>query len=325
MNDRDDAKSDGNPMRELVPVSAILAVLVALFLGAEALANGNMENDGYLRILTLPLTAAFAACVGRVVAVSDLGMPARFKISVSSLLIAFVSAIPELFPGIIEIETLVPFTFATVGIATMILVNSNRREESNLLLTAVIGFYLAVSLVCIYGLRGRLMVWIRGRTDRCIEICSLTSVLFAFWASSISMGLILAISMRGSLDKPGEGKLFSSLPSFDFSKEASRLIVAILGVIFLVQMLPLIWLLSISGDTIIVDGQVVSNALTKYSEHEYLGSIWAMATTVVIFMWAFFRSEKWQVLAALTAVNWILYSARKASGNRQPSWHRSPS
>ena len=30
---------------------------------------------------------------------------------------------------------------------------------------------------------------------------------------------------------------------------------------------------------------------------------------MVIFMWAFFRSEKWQVLAALTAVNWILCSA----------------
>ena len=74
MNDRDDAKSDGNPMRELVPVSAILAALVALFLGAEALANGNMENDGYLRILTLPLTAALAACVGRVLAVSDLSL-----------------------------------------------------------------------------------------------------------------------------------------------------------------------------------------------------------------------------------------------------------
>ena len=93
-----------------MPVSAILAALVALFLGAEALANGNMENDGYLRILTLPLTAALAACVGRVLAVSDLGMPARFKISFSSLLIAFVSAIPELFPNIIDIETLVSFT-----------------------------------------------------------------------------------------------------------------------------------------------------------------------------------------------------------------------
>ena len=310
MNDRDDAKSDGNPMRELVPVSAILAALVALFLGAEALANGNMENDGYLRILTLPLTAALAACVGRVLAVSDLGMPARFKISFSSLLIAFVSAIPELFPNIIEIETLVSFTFATVGIATMILVNSNRREESNLILTSVIGFYLAVSLAASTGFGSG--SW-SGSEAELIDASrsAAASVLFAFLASSISLGAILAICMRGSLDKPGEGSLFSSLPSFDFSKEASRLLVATLVVIFLVQMLPLLWLLSISGDTILVDGQVVSNALVKYSEHEYLGSIWAMATTVVIFMWAFFRSERWQVLAALTAINWILYSAAR--------------
>ena len=181
-------------------------------------------------------------------------------------LIALVSAIPELFPGIIEIETLVPFTFATVGILTMILVNSNRREESNILLTAVIGFYLAVSLAASTGFGSG--SW-SGSEAELIDASrsAAASVLFAFWASSISMGLILGISMRGSLDKPGEGRLFSSLPSFDFSKEASRLLLAILAVIFFVQMLPLLWLLSISGDTIIVDGEVVSNALTKYSEH----------------------------------------------------------
>ena len=54
MNVREDAKADGNSLKELVPVSAILVALVALFLGSEALANGTMENDGYLRILTLP-------------------------------------------------------------------------------------------------------------------------------------------------------------------------------------------------------------------------------------------------------------------------------
>ena len=55
MNVREDAKADGNSLKELVPVSAILVALVALFLGSEALANGTMENDGYSGILTLPL------------------------------------------------------------------------------------------------------------------------------------------------------------------------------------------------------------------------------------------------------------------------------
>ena len=41
MNVREDAKADGNSLKELVPVSAILVALVALFLGSEALANGT--------------------------------------------------------------------------------------------------------------------------------------------------------------------------------------------------------------------------------------------------------------------------------------------
>ena len=60
MNVREDAKADGNSLKELVPVSAILVALVALFLGSEALANGTMENDGYpvsYTHLTLPTKA----------------------------------------------------------------------------------------------------------------------------------------------------------------------------------------------------------------------------------------------------------------------------
>ncbi|MCH1591741.1 MAG: hypothetical protein L7R66_01980, partial [Candidatus Thalassarchaeaceae archaeon] len=122
MNVRDDAKADGNSIRELMPVSAILVALVALFLGTQALANGTMENDGYLRILTLPLTAALAACVGRVLAVTELGLPSRFKIALSSLFFVAVSAIPEFAPEVIEIESLVSFTFAIVGICSLLLV-----------------------------------------------------------------------------------------------------------------------------------------------------------------------------------------------------------
>ena len=310
MNDRDDAKSDGNPMRELVPVSAILAALVVLFLGAGAFANGNMENDGYLRILTLPLTAAIAACVGRVVAVSDIRIPPRFKLSISSLLFVLVSAIPEFFPAIVDVDTLVPFTFATVGITTMILVNYDRREEASMLLTTVVGFYLSVSIAAATGFGAE--SWSGPEADLIdASRSAAASVLFAFWASSMSLGLILVVLMRGAVEEPGSGKLFTSLPSFDFSKESSRMMVAILGGVFLVQTIPLVWLLSISGDTVIVDGEVASNALVKYSEHQYLGSIWAMMTTLVIFMWAFFRSERWQVLAALTAINWVLYTAAR--------------
>ena len=310
MNVRDDAKADGNSIRELMPVSAILVALVALFLGTQALANGTMENDGYLRILTLPLTAALAACVGRVLAVTELGLPSRFKIALSSLFFVTVSAIPEFAPEVIEIESLVSFTFAIVGICSLLLVNSNRREEANLFLVTVIGFYLSVSLAATteFGTGS----WAGTDAEMIDAIRSAAaSLLFAFWASSISLGLIMTVAMRGTLDKPGKGSLFSTIPSFDTTNSSSRYTMSVLGLILAIQLIPLVWLCSITGDTIVVDGEAISNALLKYSGHEYLGSVWALMTSLVIFCWAFCRSERWQVIAALIAVNWILYSAAR--------------
>ena len=310
MNVREDAKADGNSLKELVPVSAILVALVALFLGSEALANGTMENDGYLRILTLPLAAALAASFGRVLSVSELGIPSHFKTGALSILFIAVSAIPEIAPELLEIDTIVTFTFTSVGIATMMLVNSNRREEANLLLVAVVGFFLSASLAASTDFGSE--SW-AGTDEEMIDAIrsSMASILFAFWASSISLGLMLVLGMRGTLDTPGDGKLFSGIPSFDIVNDSSRKMMSVLALVFAVQFIPLLWLCSISGDTIVVDGEVVSNALLKYSEHQYLGSVWALMTAFVIFVWAFFRSERWQVMAALVAVNWVLYSAAR--------------
>ena len=287
---------------ELVPVSAILAALVALFLGSEALANGTMENDGYLRILTLPLATALAASFGRVLSASELGIPSHFKTGVFSTLFIAVSAIPEVAPELLDIDTIVTFTFTSVGIATMMLVNSNRREEANLLLVTVIGFFLSASLAASTDFGSG--SW-TGTEEEMIDATrsSMASVLFAFWASSISLGLMVVVGMRGTLDKPGEGKLFSGVPSFNIENDSSKKMMSILSLVFVVQFIPLLWLCSISGDTTLVDNEAVDNALLKYSEHQYLGSVWALITALVIFVWAFFRSERWQVMAALIAVN----------------------
>ncbi len=310
MNVREDAKADGNSLKELVPVSAILVALVALFLGSEALANGTMENDGYLRILALPMAAALAASFGRVLSVVELGIPSHFKTGTLSILFVAVSAIPEIIPGVLEVDTLLTFTFTSVGIATMVLVNSNRREEANMLLVAVVGFFLSASLAASTDFGSE--SW-AGTEEEMIDAIrsSMASILFAFWASSISLGLIVVLGMRGTLDRAGEGRLFSAIPSFDFDNRSSKQLMSILALVFAVQFIPLLWLCSISGETIVVDGETISNALSKYSEHQYLGSVWALMTCLVIFVWAFFRSERWQVMAALIAVNWVLYSAAR--------------
>ena len=57
MNGKEDATRVEIPLMGLAPVTVVFATLMVLFLGIDYVANGAMENDGYLRILTLPLAA----------------------------------------------------------------------------------------------------------------------------------------------------------------------------------------------------------------------------------------------------------------------------
>ena len=79
--------------------------------------------------------------------------------------------------------------------------------------------------------------------------------------------------------------------------------------ILVVQVIPLVWLGQLSG-------------LQEFADHMYLGSVWALFTTVVILFVAFCHCERWNMIGALVAVNWLLYTAGHLQeiGNEFPSF-----
>jgi len=306
MNGKEDATRVGIPLMGLAPVTVVFATIMVLFLGVDYVANGAMENDGYVRILTLPLVASLGAALGRVAAASSSSgefddsyskseSPIDYRFGISMLSFMALLAIPLFLPSISEtIDNITISTLVFMAISTLFLTYSNRNEEANLLLAVVIGFHLAVSHAAHTQLDSS--AWAGSEADLIDAARSSTaSILFAFWASATALGAMLTVAMRGTLDNPGEGSLFGDLPVFDRLDNSSLNTMGTMSLILAVQLLPLIWI-----------GNLQS--LTEYTEHVYLGSVWALFCTFVIAFWAFCRAEGWQVVGSLVAVNWILYT-----------------
>ena len=291
MNDTNGAAESGSPNSGFASVPAVLAALLVLFLGADYAANGAMENDGYTQVLILPAVAALAAALGRTGAVVSLASHSRHRAVVTIAFIGAAGIISMAYNLFGSIGNLGAFTFALVGISTFLLVSSNRREESTILLAVVIGFHLAVSHAANSAMDTS--SWAGNAPDLIdAERAATASVFFAFWAVSIVAGVILALLMRtfGNLDSPGSGSWFA-----DLSDSPCRITMAALGLVLAVQAVPLFWL-----------GQIAD--VQSYFEHHYLGSVWALFTTAVILFVAFCHAERWRVIGTLVPINWALYT-----------------
>ena len=252
MNGKEDATRVEIPLMGLAPVTVVFATLMVLFLGIDYVANGAMENDGYLRILTLPLAATFGAALGRVASSSS--APGEFDSSYSKsdgspsyrfgiFMVSFfaILAIPMLVPSISSsIENITIFTFVFMAISTLFLTRLRRNEEANLLLALIVGFHFAVSHAAHTQFDSS--TWAGTEAELIDASRSATaSILFAFWASACALGAILAVAMRGTLDDRGVGPLFSDLPTFEASDKSSRVTIGVMSLILAVQLLPLLW------------------------------------------------------------------------------------
>ena len=273
----------------LASTPVVLAGLLLLFMTATSLADEAMIDQG--KLVILPVAAALAAVLGRiwVSALPDDSFASRTP--VVALLFAVVPIIVE---SLGFIDSIVATTFAFMAIATLFLVKSNRSEEATVLFSMVAGFHMAVA----YAAAMPELVIAEGASlqSQLIDVqrAGLAANFFAFWAASMVLGTFLAIAFRGSLMTPGSGALFARLPSkIDVSEHRDLVVTGV--VILLVNLIPLLWLAGISDAAI-------------FESHLYLGSVWAMATSVVIMFVAFCRAERWHVLGAIVAVNWIIYS-----------------
>ena len=232
MNDTNGAAESGFPISGLATVPAVLVALLALFFGADYAANGAMENDGYAQVLILPAVATLAAALGRTGAVVSIGSKPIHHAAITMAFVAsaaFISIAYNLFESI---GNLGAFTFAFVGISTYLLVNSDKREESTMLLALVIGFHLAISHAANTVMDSS--TWTGSAPDLVdAERAAAASVFFAFWAVSIVAGVALALIMRTSrMDSPGSGPWFT-----DLSNHLSRPMMATLGTVLVLSLI----------------------------------------------------------------------------------------
>ena len=284
MNDDNDATKGGFSNKNLLPVPAVLATLMVLFFGTDYVANGGIENDGYADLLILPVIAALAAFIGRIVV--DQSSKSNLIIILSSLSAIIFSLIAPEFTPIVPMEG---FTFAFVFVSTIFLDKNNWNEESSILLSVVLGFHLAISFATRYTLDES--SW-SGSPDELVDLTrgSIASVFFAFWIASITLGILVTLAIRGRGTNPGQGPWFRDIPSV---MPQAGLITA--GIIFLINLIPLIWLSTIDD-------------VTSYNNHYYLGSVWALFTSIVVLFVSFCNSERWHVLGTVVALNWLMYT-----------------
>ena len=137
--------NQSSPSRDCFCPNGIVALL-ALFFGADYVANGAMENDGYTQVLILPAVAAFAAALGRMVPLLPFGNMSKYRNAIVVLGFILAAAIITMAYNLFEsVGRVGALTFALVGISTYVQISTDRREEASTLLAIVIGFHLAVS------------------------------------------------------------------------------------------------------------------------------------------------------------------------------------
>ena len=303
MNEYETDAESGLSQTGVASVPAVLVALLALFFGADYVANGAMENDGYTQVLILPVVASLAAALGRMGAFASFGQLSQYRSAI--VIFGFVAAAAiisiayNLFESVGRVGAL---TFALVGISNYIQIRSDRREEANILLALVIGFHLAVSHAANSVLDSA--DW-AGSVPDMIDTgrAAIASVFFAFWATSIVAGIIVSSLIKDKLDSAGSGTFGAQL------SVSNKVLMYALMAILVVQVIPLVWLGQLSG-------------LQEFADHMYLGSVWALFTTVVILFVAFCHCERWNMIGALVAVNWLLYTAGHLQeiGNEFPSF-----
>ena len=273
MNTKEEAKESKFSTKDFTPIPVIMTTLLVLYFGVSFAVNGEIGNDGYAEILILPMAAAIASAIGRISPFLPMEQMPKYRtmsISLGIVLVAFLLNIisPSNFNNIFIV------TFVLVGILSVMASQSKHFEESNLLLSMVIGFHLAVSFASNLSMDAGL--------DINSQRTSIGIAFISFWIASISVGFTLAMYLRGTLDHKGNNPFFSVIPVFTKNKS----VVLFSSLISLVYIIPLL----------------------QFENNNSLGIVWAISTSLIVIFYAFCRSERWFVLGAIVAINWFIYT-----------------
>ena len=279
-----------------VPLVISIA-LIGLAILTSTLDGRGLDQDFFTGIMLISISATIPACLARVSGMIPLDSGAlRIASFTTAMLVLGILANladPDNF------NHLFVSTLVLVGLVSSLLNESERLEESSMFLSTILGMRLAAFYA------GGLEI-AQNDSMAAIDLSreAIGSAFFSFWLSSISLGFVVMVCLRGSLEKRGKGRLMSSMPTLKDNYEVG----IYSSLIFVSFATPLIWL-----------GQI--ETLQDFSQGSHVGLIWASFSALVIFLHAFFRAEGWHVLGSLLVVNWLLYSIGHIHeiGNELPS------
>ena len=281
----------------LVAPLAITIALLGLTIAASSFEGREVDGDFLSASIIISLSVLIPASMGRSSLLVPLGSGALrvSSITLAAALIGIIanSVAPEHF------NHMFVSTFVFVAFASAALNESERFEESASLLSIVLGMRLAAFYA------GGLLI---AQSDSLSVIDtvrdSIGSAFFSFWLSSISLGFLVMVCLRGSIENRGKGRLMANLPNIRDKPEVG----IYSSLVFASFLVPLLWICQI-------------DSIQEYSQQSHLGVAWACFTALVIFIHAFFRAEGWHVLGAILAVNWTLYTIGHIHeiGNELPS------
>ncbi|MEC8873786.1 MAG: STT3 domain-containing protein, partial [Candidatus Thermoplasmatota archaeon] len=314
----DNEVPQGNPITPaaLVSPAAITVTIFALFLAMCQLEGRSIGSDYLFETLVLPTAALLAAWMGRISnSLNYLFSNTSSRIRIAPLAISLiVLALVANASDSSTFDNMFITTFLLVGLVTGLLSESRRFEESNIFLSVIVGLHLSTSFAAGIGIVDVSSIPEIGLTDEFSESISnddfldaqrmaIGSAFFTFWLASIALGALVVITLRGTFQDVGTGRLFSAIPTPSQSKDP----LAYGSVIFLAYLIPLLWFCKISDLSAFIDIEPLPYG-DGIADGSHLGVIWATFTALAVLMHAYFRAEGWHVLGAFLAANWLLFS-----------------
>tara|TARA_Y100000588_G_scaffold116726_1_gene127800 strand:+ start:24809 stop:34276 length:9468 start_codon:yes stop_codon:yes gene_type:complete len=279
-----------------VPIAISLSLL-GLLIAASQLEGREVDSEYISASILITFSAMLPACAGRSTSIIPInsGTMRVISLSITLLVISLVANWSD--PS--NFDNMFVATFVIIGLGTAILHESGKFEASSVFLSTILGIRLA-------GFYGAHLGIAQSASSALLDVqrASLGSAFFSFWLASISLGFVVMILLRGTLEERSTGSLFSRIPLFTENKE----VLAYPSLIFIGFLIPVIWVGQISD-------------LAEFAQGSHLGVVWALFSAFVVLTFSFFRAEGWHVLSSMLAINWILYTIGHLHeiGNELPS------
>ena len=274
MKDNND-NTDVVSLRGIFGGPIMLAVALLVFL-VTAQVSGQNEWMDEINLLALPVVAALGSAVGRISSEHPSVKGIDTSILMSSIIAASLAST-------FIIPVLVSLTFLIVALGTHLLVTRDRPMEANFLAGAVIGLHFAI----LFASTSTLEDAISDDSTRSLLAARFSSM----WIVMLFGSVYLALVLSKTIDRVSQKGMMADLPFDPRNKTAHFSAIAVMAS----TSIPMIWISSISDPAVYEDGS-------------HLGPLWGLFSAGVALLVTFCKSERWNVLASVFALNWLIFT-----------------